>query len=95
MVSISELNGKRVVTSDAFVLGQIEGGSIDTANWQITHIHVNLNDQSLKALNLKKPFMGSVLVCLPVNLVQTVGDVVSLKEPLNQLKDTEQCKEYT
>jgi hypothetical protein len=38
--------------------------------------------------------MGSILVCLPVDLIQTVGDVITLKKNLEELKDIKQCKEF-
>lgn len=94
MLSLNELNNKKVVTADAFVLGEVQGGNVDSKNWQLVHIHVSLNDDASKQLKLKKPFMGSILVCMPVDLVQTVGDVITLKKNLDELKDIKQCKEF-
>ncbi len=94
MLSLKELNSKKVVTADAFLVGDVQGGNVDPENWQLVHIHVSLNDDALKQFELKKPFMGSILVCIPVDLVQTVGDVITLKKNMQELKDLKQCKEY-
>jgi len=94
MLSFKELNNKKVVTADAFVIGEAQGGNVDPKNWQLIHIHVSLNDDASRQFKLKKPFMGSILVCLPVDLVQTVGDVITLKKNLEELKDIRQCKEF-
>jgi sporulation protein YlmC with PRC-barrel domain len=94
MLSLSELNSKKVVTADAFVIGEVEGGNVDAKTWRLVHIHVSLNDDALQQFKLKKPFMGSVLVCIPVEFVEEVGDVITLNKNLNELKDLKECREY-
>jgi sporulation protein YlmC with PRC-barrel domain len=94
MLSLSELNNKKVVTADAFVIGEVEGGNVDPKTWRLVHIHVSLNDDALEQFKLKKPFMGTVLVCIPVDLVEEVGDVITLKKNLKDLKDLKECREY-
>jgi len=48
---------------------------------------VSLTDEATRELGYKKPFMGSVTVCLPVSLVQAVGDVITLNKGIRELKD--------
>lgn len=92
MVDVSKLNGKKVITTDAFTLGEVAGAEVDTKNWQITHIHVDLTNDATKELGFKKPFLGHLTVCLPVTLIKAFGDVVTLDKPIQQLKDLPECK---
>jgi hypothetical protein len=53
-----------------------------------------LNRGSHRELGFRKPFMGSVIVCLPVSLVQAVGDVVTLNKGIKELKDVVEPKKH-
>lgn len=92
MVKISRLNGKRVITSNAFVVGEIEGAEVSVSNWQVTHLYVSLTKEACSELGFRKPALGSVTVCLPVGFIQAVGDVITLNKSLPELKGTEECK---
>jgi sporulation protein YlmC with PRC-barrel domain len=94
LVELGELNWKKVLTSDGFVIGQLEGGKLDTNSWQLTHVNIGLNDEALREFDLKKPFLGRVLICLPVNMIKSVGDTVTLKQSLQELKESKECKEF-
>jgi sporulation protein YlmC with PRC-barrel domain len=94
LVELGELNWKKVVTSDGVLIGQMEGGRVDTKTWQITHVNIGLNDEALKEFDLKKPFLGRILICLPIDMVKSVDDVVRLKQSLQELKDSKECKEF-
>jgi len=78
--------GKRVIGANAYLLGEVTGADVDTGKWQMTHLHVSLADDATRELGYKKPFMGSVIVCLPVELIQAVGDVVTLNKSINELR---------
>jgi sporulation protein YlmC with PRC-barrel domain len=80
------LNGKQVITSEAQVLGEIEGVEVDISTWTVTHLHVSLLKNNVKKFNYKKPLFGSVSVCLPVSAIKAVGDVISLNESIDDLK---------
>ena len=58
----------------------------------ITHLRVNLTKEGAKELNFKKPFRGSVTICVPLNLVKAYGHVVNLNVPLANLKDIQECQ---
>lgn len=87
MTSVSELNGKKVIGASAFHMGEVEGAEFDTKNWQITHLQVKLNSDATEKLGLKKPLMAHLVVLLPVNIVIAVGDVVSLGNSIEELKN--------
>ena len=94
MVSIGELTWKKVITSDGIPIGQLEGGEINQKNWQITHVHIGLNDKTSEEFELKKPFLGRVVVCLPVSYIQSVGEVVTLNKTFQELKESKECQEF-
>jgi sporulation protein YlmC with PRC-barrel domain len=82
----AHLNGKQVITSDAQVLGEIEGVDLDISTWTVTHLYINLFKSNVEKFNYKKPLFGSVSVCLPISAIKAVGDVISLKESIEDLK---------
>lgn len=82
----ANLNGKQVITSEAHVLGEIEGVEIDMSTWTVSHLHVSLLKSNIEKFKFKKPLLGSVSVCLPVSVIKGVGDVVYLNESIDDLK---------
>ena len=82
----ADLVGKQVITSDAQVLGQIEGVEVDVSGWTVSNLFITLLKSNVKKLNFRKPILGSVTVCLPVDVIKTVGDVISLSESIQSLK---------
>jgi sporulation protein YlmC with PRC-barrel domain len=92
LVSVSELNGKKVVGAGAFTLGEVEGAKLDTKNWQITHLQVKLTSEATEQLGFKKPMLGHAVVLLPVTLVKAVGDIVSLDKTIPELKSIIELK---
>ena len=86
LLKAAHLNGKQVITSEAHVLGEIEGVELDISNWTVTHLHISLLKNNVEKFNFKKPIFGSVSVCLPITTIKAVGDVISLKESIDDLK---------
>lgn len=84
MVSFKELADKFVICSGGFDLGQINGVEINPGTWQVTHLHVKLSKSASEDLGFKKRF-GSSTVCLPVALVQSIGDNILLNKSLEEL----------
>lgn len=95
MVSIDEINGKKVIGKQGYDLGEVKGVEADTSRWQITHLHVKLSDKAADELGFKKRFRSST-VCMPVSLVEAVGDVVTMSSTLTELSgnsEITECKE--
>jgi sporulation protein YlmC with PRC-barrel domain len=81
-----------VITSDAYTLGEVDGTHADITNWNITHLDVDLTKEATEELGFKKPFLGSLTVCLPIDAVKNVGDVITLNKTLMGLKNLKECK---
>ena len=91
-LKVSKMNGMKVITADAFTLGEVEGAHADTGTWQITHLDIGLTKEATRELGFKKPMLGSMSVCLPVTVVKKVGDVITLKQSLLEFKNLKECK---
>ncbi|MCW4052379.1 MAG: PRC-barrel domain-containing protein [Candidatus Bathyarchaeota archaeon] len=91
MVQVSELNGKKVITTDAFEVGKVSGAEMDE-QWKITHIHVNLSKEATGELGFKKPVLGHITICLPVSLVQGFRDVITLNKAREDLGNIPECR---
>ena len=91
-IKVSKINGKKVITSNAYTLGEVEGAHADTNKWKITHLDVGLTKEATAELGFKKPILGSVTICLPVTIVKALGDVITLNKSLQELKNLKECK---
>jgi sporulation protein YlmC with PRC-barrel domain len=83
----SLLDGKKVVGTEGYILGEVDGIDIDVNNWRANAFFVSLSNDAVSELGFKKPFIGKVTMCLPTQLVKAVGEVITLKEPVRSLKD--------
>ena len=59
-----------VITSDAYTFGEVDGAHADIGMWNITHLDVALTKEDTAELGLKKPLLGSVKICLPINAIE-------------------------
>jgi len=88
----SKFEGINVVSLDAKDVGEVNGLEIDPKNWKITHINIELSDNAMKELDIKKPFMGKVTICYPVGFIEKVGDVITLSRTVEGLRKVPECR---
>ena len=93
MVEITRLFWKKAFTSDGVLLGEVESAEVDMNTWQMMNFYVGLTDEATKKMGFKRPFLGKVVVCLPVSLVKTFEDTAILNKTMQELRDLKQCKE--
>jgi sporulation protein YlmC with PRC-barrel domain len=86
VLKVANLNGKKVITSEAQVLGEVGGAEIEIIEWKVTHLYISLTKEVTEKFNFKKPLLGSVTVCLPVTAIKAVGDVITLDQTMKNLK---------
>jgi len=91
LMEVSEVNGKNVITMDAFNVGKVSGAEMDD-QWKITHLYVDLTKDATNELGFAKPFLGRIKICLPVNLVKALGDVITLNKTREELQGIPECK---
>jgi sporulation protein YlmC with PRC-barrel domain len=87
----NKIDGMQVVTSDATTIGEVNGTEIDTKKWHLTNLYVELDNEAAVKLDLKKPIIGHVTICIPVEKIEAVGDVITLNKTLEQLKEISPC----
>ena len=95
VVAIDKLVGMKVITAKAYILGEVKGAEVDVDNWRITHLHVKLTDRAAIDLGFKKRFRSST-VCMPITLINEVGEVVTIDKSLEELSrivEVVECKE--
>jgi len=93
MVEITRLFWKKAFTSDSMLLGEVESAELDMNTWQITSFYVGLTDEATKMLGFKRPYLGKVVVCLPVSAIKTIKDTAILNQTMKELRDLKVCKE--
>ncbi|MGD8566097.1 MAG: hypothetical protein PVF96_07090 [Candidatus Bathyarchaeota archaeon] len=91
MVKVNEINGKKVITTDAFNIGKISGAEMND-QWKITHVYIDLTKEATNQLGFRKPVLGHITICLPVNLIQGIGDVITLSKTREGLEGMPECK---
>ena len=92
MVKVSKLNGMKIITTDDYTVGKVDEAEIDTGLWHITHLHVALTNDTTKELGYRKPILGHLTICLPVNIIKSTGEVITLNKQLEQLKVLPECR---
>lgn len=93
MVDVTRIFWKKAYTSDALLSGDIESAEADMNTWQITSLYVGLTDEATKSLGFKHPYLGKVVICLPVSTIKTIKDSAILNRTMAELRDLKECKE--
>jgi sporulation protein YlmC with PRC-barrel domain len=93
VVEISRLFWKKAYTSDAFLLGEVESAELDMSTWQIKNLYVGLTDEATRMMGFKRPFLGKVIVCLPVSTIKSYQDTAILNQTIAELRNLKECKE--
>jgi sporulation protein YlmC with PRC-barrel domain len=81
----STLNGKKVIGAQGFIIGDVQGVDVDSNTWYASTLYVSLSDEAAAGFGLRKPFLSKITVCLPTQVVKSVGDVITLNEPIYNL----------
>jgi sporulation protein YlmC with PRC-barrel domain len=88
------LKGKLIVGTEGYTLGEFHDVGVDLESWRVPSFSVLLSDEATAELNFKKPFMRKIMVCLPTQLIQAIGDVITLTEPVRNLRDIAEKELY-
>jgi len=73
------LNGKRIVTQDGRVVGEIESLFVDVESWRVTDLSVKVRKDVLEELKLKRPFIGTQIIRIPTDQISGTSDQVVLR----------------
>lgn len=86
MEKISDLRGKAIVTADGKSVGKVTDLSIDERSWRVAAIIVDVEPSLASLFGVKKKLLKSPRVKIASEKVEHVGDVVKLRDELQQLK---------
>ena len=81
------LKGRKVVGTEGYILGEVDGLDVDSNIWQAVAFTVGLSEEAVAELGFRKSFLRKIVICLPTRLIEAVGDVVTLNESIRNLKD--------
>lgn len=79
------VESRNVITTDGRMIGTLTGAWMDTNNWTITSLVVELEKEVVEALNVKKPLLRTAKVSIPTSAVLNVADVVQLNTDVANL----------
>jgi sporulation protein YlmC with PRC-barrel domain len=84
---VRELDGRIVIAVGAKQVGTVSGIEIEPTSWEITHLRVELTEQSVSTFGYNRPLVGKVEALIPTSAVQTVGDIIVLDKTVEELKE--------
>ncbi len=81
------LSEKDVLTKDGRKAGVLVGANVETSDWTVPTISVEVNKDLVEKLGLKKSLLKNPRIKLRTDLIAVVGDVVQLTIPLGELRE--------
>jgi sporulation protein YlmC with PRC-barrel domain len=87
LVNVGKLNGKRIIGIEGQILGEVEGINLDTEEWLVTGLQVGLTNESALEAGFKRPVLGQIVLVIPIEMISAVGDFITLKEAVKDLRD--------
>jgi sporulation protein YlmC with PRC-barrel domain len=104
LVSANILVGKKVVGVNGDAIGEVKDADFDVATWKINSLQLKLSDRaatelgytrtsgSIGALSVTR---GSKNVFMPVDLVSSIGDVITVNKTLGEIHEADLLKRYS
>ena len=86
-----KVEGKKVVSTKGFVVGDVEGFDVVLDNWAVTGLQVALTDDAATQLEFKRPFISKVVVVIPPEAIGSIGNFVTLDKNFEDLKMLVEC----
>jgi len=86
IIKDTELTGKRVITDDAADVGSVGDIYVDVYDWHITRFDLRVEKSYVERLGAEGRMLRKSIVPIRTHMVRAVGDVVHLKDGLDELK---------
>lgn len=88
MLGLEEIIGLEVVSSDARVVGTVEGVGMDTNVWRIVALRVGLRRGLEEPLGMRRHMFSVEKVLMATEAIDTVSDTVILRSPVSAVSET-------
>jgi hypothetical protein len=85
LIRARDLTDRKIVTSDAYLLGELEGITIDTENWLVSYLRVALSRHAIEDLHLEAPILLDIVISLPVRFIKKFGDAIELNATFSEI----------
>lgn len=79
--------GKEVISSDAIIIGTVDGVAVDTDNWKVPAVRISVRKGNEAALGMKKKAIGLQKIYVATPQVSSVSDTVTLAVKMDQVKE--------
>ncbi len=86
IIKDTELTGKRVITDDAADVGTVGDIYVDVYDWHITRFDLRVEKGYVERLGAEGRMLRRSVIPVRTHMVRAVGDVVHLKDSLEDLK---------
>ncbi len=87
------LKGKKVTGAKGYAVGEVEALDLEPDSWKVTSLRVSLTKDAATEIGLYKPFLSRAEVAVPTKIIDSVGNMVILKENIQDLKALSKCLE--
>lgn len=84
-MSEKQLLDKAIVTNDGHVIGGVEELIVDTQDWHVVRVGVRLRRQALEDLGLKKSWIRTQHISMPVSEIAGISDTIVLRHNINDV----------
>jgi sporulation protein YlmC with PRC-barrel domain len=78
---------KEVVTKDGRKIGILVGANVDTDDWTVHSIMIEVTKEMVLELGLKKSMLKSPKTSISTSHVSLAGDIIQLNVTLDELKE--------
>ncbi len=104
LISANELVGKKVVGVNGDAIGEVKDVEFDNSTWKISDLLIKLTDKAASELGFTKisggigPVTltrGNRTVFMPVNLVASVRDIITVNRTLIEMTQDQLLKRYS
>jgi len=85
MLDIEDILGKEMVSSDAKVVGYVEGVDLDRDKWKVPSLRITINKGLEAQLNKKKKVLGASHAHIKIEAVHHISDLVTLNLTMDQI----------
>ncbi len=85
MLDIEDILGKEMVSSDAKVVGYVEGVDLDRDKWKVPSLRITINKGLEAQLNKKKRVLGASHAHIRIEAVHHISDLVTLNLTMDQI----------
>lgn len=85
MITDESLHGRRVLSADGLVIGDVEHSLVEPGNWRIQAIEVKLRNEVADRIGAQRGMWRAAVIDIPTEQVQSIGDAIILSVPVTGL----------